>query len=170
MAATDITQIKIGTHKVGIVGLKSAVEEMAPDFAHESDDTVAAELLKRLSRQNYIPAKAQENYGRAFVREFRKFLGQPYKKDSPQILEIKVLGPGCAQCDRLEKDVMDVLSEMNQAADLEHVRNIKEITKYGVMGMPALVINGRIMCGGKLPSKSKIKGWLEEAKQNLQHS
>lgn len=146
-----------------MVGLKSAVEELAPDFAHESDATLAAELLKRLSRQNYIPAKAQENYGRAFVREFRKFLGQPYKKDSPQILEIKVLGPGCAQCDRLEKDVMDVLGEMNQAADLEHVRNIKEIAKYGVMGMPALVINGRIMGGGKLPSKSKIKGWLEEA-------
>jgi small redox-active disulfide protein 2 len=147
---------------VGIVGLKSAVEELAPDFAHGSDDTVAAGLLKRLSRQNYIPAKAQANYGRAFVREFRKFLGQPYKKDSSGILEIKVLGPGCAQCDRLEKDVMDVLSAMNQAADLEHVRNIKEIAKYGVMGMPALVINGRIMCGGKLPSKSKIKGWLEE--------
>ena len=79
MAATDITQIKIGTHKVGIVGLQSAVEELAPDFAHESDDTVAAELLKRLSRQNYIPAKVRESYGRAFVREFRKFLGQPYQ-------------------------------------------------------------------------------------------
>jgi len=165
MAATDITQIKIGTHKVGIVGLQSAVEELAPDFAHESDDKVAAELLKRLSRQNYIPAKVRESYGHAFVREFRKFLGQPYQKDSAGILEIKVLGPGCAQCDRLEKDVMDVLSEMNQAADLEHVRDIKEIAKYGVMGMPALIINGRIMGWGKPPSKSKIKAWLEDAKK-----
>ncbi len=163
MTATDITQIKIGAHKVGIVGLQSAVEELAPDFAHESDDTVAAELFKRLSRQNYIPAKVRESYGRAFVREFRRFLGQPYQKISAGILEIKVLGPGCAQCDRLEKEAMDVLSEMNLAADLEHVRDIKEIAKYGVMGMPALVINGRIMCWGKLPSKNKIKGWLEDS-------
>ncbi len=165
MAATDITQIKIGTQKVGIVGLQSAVEELAPDFAHESDDKVATELLQRLSRQNYIPAKVRESYGRAFVREFRKFLGQPYQKDSPQILEIKVLGPGCAQCDRLEKDVMDVLSEMNQAADLEHVRDIKEIAKYGVLGMPALIINGRIMGWGNPPSKTKIKEWLEDSKK-----
>lgn len=163
MAATDITQIIIGTHKVGIVGLQRAVEELAPGFAYKSDDTVAAELCKRLSKQNYIPSKARESYGRAFVREFRKFLGQPYQKDSHKILEIKVLGPGCAQCDRLEKDVMDVLSEMNQAADLEHVRDIKEIAKYGVMGMPALIINGRIMGWGNPPSKSKIKAWLEEA-------
>jgi Thioredoxin domain len=163
MAATDITQIKIGAHKVGIVGLQNAVEELAPDFAHESDDTVAAELCKRLSRQNYIPAKVRESYGRAFLREFRKFLGQPYQKDSFKILEIKVLGPGCAQCDRLEKDVMDVLSEMNQAADLEHVRDIKEIAKYGVMGMPALIINGRIMGWGNPPPKSKIQEWLEDS-------
>ena len=164
MAAADINRIKIGNHNVGVVGLKRVIEELATDFAREPDERVAPEMLKRLSKHNYIPANARETYGRAFVREFRKFLGQPYEEDAKGTIEIKVLGPGCAQCERLEKDVMDVLSEMSLAADLEHVRDIMEIATYGVMGMPALIINGKIMCWGQLPSKSKIKDWLEDAR------
>ena len=44
-------------------------------------------------------------------------------------MEIKVLGQGCVQCDRLEKDLMEVMAEIDLAADLEHVREIKEIGK-----------------------------------------
>ena len=55
---------------------------------------------------------------------------------------------------------MAVLNEMNIAADLEHVRDLKEIGQYGVMGMPALLINGRIVSVGKVPPKNKIREWL----------
>jgi len=57
---------------------------------------------------------------------------------------------------------MEVMAEMNPAGDLEHVRDIKEIGKYGVMGTPALIINGKVMSVGKVPPKAKIKQWLSE--------
>jgi hypothetical protein len=57
---------------------------------------------------------------------------------------------------------MEVMSEMMLPGDLEHVRDVKEIGQYGVMGTPALVINGKVMCVGDVPSKEKIRAWLED--------
>ncbi|RLB15150.1 MAG: thioredoxin family protein [Deltaproteobacteria bacterium] len=79
-------------------------------------------------------------------------------------MEIKVLGPGCAQCDRLEKELMEVMAETNTAADVEHIRDIKEIGKYGIMGTPALLINGEVKSVGSVPSRTKLIEWLNQAK------
>ncbi len=163
MTKHDITQIRVGKHTVGIVGLKSTIKEMAEDFLRKPDDMIAAELLHRLSEENYIPDKVKGKYGRAFVREFRKFLGQPFQEERLDILEVKVLGPGCVQCNRLENEVMEVLTALNLPANLEHVRDLEEIGKYGVWGIPALIINDKAVCVGKVPPKSQIKKYLEEA-------
>jgi quercetin dioxygenase-like cupin family protein len=162
MAGPDVTQIKIGKHAVGFVGLKDAFEQMAEAYAKQPDDVVAEELLSRMSKKNYIPVNVQEKYGRAFVREFRKFLGQSYDDEDSKGLEIKVLGGGCAICDSLENQVMEILAEMGLAADLEHVRDDTQIAQYNVRGTPALIINGKVMCTGKTPPKNTIRKWLEE--------
>ena len=156
-------QIKVDKHNIGIIGLTHVMEEMAEEYAQRPDDEVRAELLNRLSRKSYIPGPSREGYGNAFLREFRKFLGKPYEEDLSKDLEIKVLGQGCAQCNRLEKEIIEVMVEMNLAADLEHVTDIKEIGKYGVMGTPALIINGKVMAVGRVPTRAKIKEWLSEA-------
>lgn len=162
MSQEDVVQIKVDGQAVGIMGLKGIMEEMAEDYQEREDDEVGAELLKRLSRKNYIPSRVKENYAKAFLREFKKFLGKPYEQEVSGGVEIKVLGQGCVQCDKLERDLMEVMAEINLAADLEHVREIKEIGKYGVMGMPALIINGKVMSVGTVPPKAKLKEWLGE--------
>ena len=155
-------QIKLDNHAVGIIGLKTAMEEMANEYTERPDDEVGAEFLKRLSGKNYIPDRVKTNYAKAFLREFKKFLGKPYDEEASRGLEIKVLGQGCAQCDRLTKELMDVMAEINLSADLEHIRDIKEIGTYGVMGMPALILNGKVMSVGRVPPKAKLKEWLSE--------
>ena len=162
MSKDDVMQIKVGRHTTGIIGLKNVVEEVAKEFADKQDEEIQAELLKRLSKKNYISDRTRESYGKAFLREFNKFLGKPYDEDGSEGLEIKVLGPGCAQCDRLEMELMEIMTEMNLPADLEHITDIKEIGKYGVMGMPALIVNGKVMCTGKVPTKRKLKEWLSK--------
>jgi small redox-active disulfide protein 2 len=165
MSQDEVTQIKVGTHSVGIIGLKQVMEDMAGDYAERPDEEVRTELLKRLSKRNYIPDKAKEDYGKAFLREFRKFLGKPYEEEHSGGLEIKVLGPGCVQCDRLERELMEVMAELNLPGDIEHVRDIKEIAKYGVMGTPGLIINGEVKVVGRVPPKSKIMEWLKEVRK-----
>jgi len=162
MTESDVTQIKIGKRKVGFVGFEETFKDIAELYSKQPDDVVAEELLNRLSKKNYISDKVQKEYGCAFVREFRKFLGQPFDDENAQGLEIKVLGAGCVLCNSLENDVMEVLSEMNLTADLEHVRDVKEIAKYNVKGTPALIINGKVICSGRIPSKNIIRKWLEE--------
>jgi hypothetical protein len=163
MAQDEVTQIKVGGDRLGIIGLKSILSEVAESCAAQTDEEIRTELLKRLSRRNYIPASSQEKYGQAFLREFKKLTGQPVEDSDPDGVEIKVLGPGCASCNKLEQDLIAVMTEMGMAADLEHVTDIAEIGSYGVMGTPALVINREVKAVGSAPPKPKLKQWLQEA-------
>jgi len=163
MTDTEVSRIKIGNHAFGIVGLKNAFENIAESHAELPDDVVAEVLLNRLSKINYIPENVQKNYGRAFVREFRRFLGQPFEDGSTQGLQIKVLGAGCVVCDSLENEVMEALTDMGLAAELEHIRDVDQIAQYKVKATPALIINGKVMCTGSAPSKNHIRKWLEDA-------
>ncbi len=159
----DITKIRVGSHSISIMNLGSVMNEMAKSHASETDHVIEAVMLERLGRSNYIPAAAKEAYGKAFVREFRRFLGQPFEEEQAGGIDIKVLGPGCAQCDRFEQTIMEVLTETRIAASVDHVRDIKVIARFGVMGTPALLINGKVMAVGNIPSRDKIRRWLTEA-------
>jgi small redox-active disulfide protein 2 len=164
MTDKDITKIRIGKFDISLIGLKQIISELAPTHQEESDEAIAGLMLERLSGDNYIPDGAKEEYARAFVREFRKYTGQPYQEDASQGLEIKVLGMGCTQCDSLAQTVMELLTELALPASLEHVTDIKEIARYGVMGTPALVINRKVMAVGRVPSRNQLKAWLIEAR------
>ena len=163
MSQKEVTQIKISNRSTGVIGLKQVLKDMAKEYAGRSDEEVRDELLARLSKNNYIPGSARDEYGKAFLREFRKSVGQPYEEDVSGGLEIKVVGPGCAQCDRLEMTVMEVLAELQLPANVEHVRDIKEIGRMGIMGTPALMIGGQVKAVGSAPPKNKIIEWLKEA-------
>ena len=165
---SDISQIKIGQHSYGIVGLKHALEALSETHAKQTDEAVAEELLQRLSKKNYIPKKSQEKFGRAFVREFRKYLGQSFAEEKSELLEIKVLGEGCTVCDGLENQIMAVLTEIGLAADLEHIREADRIVEYKVKTTPALIINGKVMGSGGIPSKNDIYNWLKKFGHNEQ--
>jgi small redox-active disulfide protein 2 len=163
MAEHDVTQISVGGDRVGIIGLKPVLAAVSQEFTGRPDVEIKAELMKRLGRSNYIVPSAEAAYEAAFFREYKKFIGEPVSEDPSGSLQIKVLGPGCPSCDKLEKDLMAVMAELNLPADLEHVRDVKEIACYGVMGNPALVINGKVVAVGRVPSKNQLKEWLRVA-------
>ena len=163
MAEHEVTQISVGGDRVGIIGLKAVLEVVAQEFKGRPDEEIKAELMKRLGRSNYIVPSAQAAYKAAFIREYKKFIGEPVPMDPTGTLQIRVLGPGCPSCDKLEKDLMEVMAELNLPADLDHVRDVKEIACYGVMGNPALVINGKVVAVGRVPSKNQLKEWLRTA-------
>lgn len=165
MSQDEVNQIRVGDSSVGIMGLKTVMEDMAEEYGDKPDRDTREELVNRLCKRNYIPEKAKDDYAKAFLREFKKFLGKPFEEEAPEGLEIKVLGPGCAQCDRLEQELMQVLAETGVIAGIEHIRDIKEIGKYGVMGTPALIINGKVKSVGKVPPKNKLKEWLTEVQK-----
>jgi small redox-active disulfide protein 2 len=159
----DVTQIRIGKHMTGIIGLKSALADAAMRCKGMADDQIASVLVQMLSKSNYIETRIKVDYAQAFLREYKKLIGEPVTETVFQGLAIKVLGPGCPQCERLEREVIAAMSETGISAELEHVRDLAEIGQYGVMGSPSLVINGKVMVVGSVPSREKIKAWIVQA-------
>ncbi len=77
------------------------------------------------------------------------------------MLEIKVLGTGCARCKELERMCFDVAAENNIDADIQKVTELKDIMSYGIMQTPGLVINGVVKLSGKLPTTSTLLNWMK---------
>ena len=75
-------------------------------------------------------------------------------------MEIKVLGPGCPKCQQTEKIVKEAVAEAGVDASIEKVTDTMEIAGYGVMGTPAVVIDGEVKAVGKIPTKEDIKSWI----------
>jgi small redox-active disulfide protein 2 len=78
-------------------------------------------------------------------------------------MEIKVLGPGCANCKRLYAEAEKAIAASGQAVTLTKVEGIEEIVGYGVMRTPALVIDGRVVSSGKIPSAAEIAALMAAA-------
>jgi len=169
MTEQDVTQIRIGKTALGIVGLARLIDEMAKTHADKADDEIRSFMLERLSDKNYIPDSAKEDYGNAFVREYRKSQGQQYAEEPVRPgIDVKVVGPGSSQCDTLTEMVMGVLTEINVPAEIEYVRDAREIERYGISGSPALVINRKVVSIGDVPPRDNIKKWLVAASASLQ--
>jgi len=75
-------------------------------------------------------------------------------------MEIKVLGPGCAKCSTTKKLIADVAEELGVEARIEPVTDLLEITGYDVMSTPGVVIDGKVVSSGKVPSRDEVKSWI----------
>jgi small redox-active disulfide protein 2 len=75
-------------------------------------------------------------------------------------MEIKILGSGCPKCKTLEQLTRDVVSRNGIDATITKVEDIMEIMKYNIMNTPALVIDGKVVVKGRIPSAEEIKQLL----------
>jgi small redox-active disulfide protein 2 len=76
-------------------------------------------------------------------------------------MEIKVLGPGCANCKKLEKVVAEAARELGIIDPVQKVTDIQQMLSYGVMSTPALVVDGKVKVVGRVPTKDEIKKYLQ---------
>ena len=78
------------------------------------------------------------------------------------IMDIKVLGPGCAKCNKTEKMIQEVIKETGVAATVEKVTDMMAIASYGVFATPSVIIDNDLKCSGKVPKKKDIETWLNK--------
>jgi len=78
--------------------------------------------------------------------------------------KFEVLGPSCSKCDNTFDRVKQVLDELKLEADLTRITDVFEIIERGISLTPALIINGKIIYQGKVPSTKEIKNILVEEK------
>ena len=80
------------------------------------------------------------------------------------MLTIKVLGPGCTNCDRVEKHTKEALAMLQppDGYELVKVSDPLVISEY-ILKTPGLVLNEQVMCEGRVPSAGEITTWLADA-------
>ncbi|GJM40688.1 MAG: redox-active disulfide protein 2 [Ardenticatenaceae bacterium] len=81
------------------------------------------------------------------------------------MLQIKVLGPGCANCKRVEQMTHRQVEKMGLTAEIEKVTDYADIMAYGVLSTPGLVIDGKVVAYGRIPSNEELITWLNAAQQ-----
>ena len=159
----EVTMVSIGGMKIGLIGLSEIFETLQPmNLSDESE--LKNQLLEQVRVQNYVPDSRIDDYARALLQQYKKFAGLPVEPvvEKPAFPTMKILGTGCAACETMEKDVRAILAELNIAADVDHVRDIKKIAEYGMVRTPSLVINDQIILNGRSLPKSQLKKLLEE--------
>ncbi len=78
-------------------------------------------------------------------------------------MKIKLLGSkSCKVCQTLEKELFNVLAELEVVAEVEKVYEIDEIMRYDVFALPGLVINEKVKVSGRSPKKHEIAAWIKE--------
>ena len=79
------------------------------------------------------------------------------------MLTVKVLGSGCANCQKLEESAHAAVAGLGVEARIEKVIDIADIMSYNVISTPGLVINEKVVSSGRVPSTGEITAWLTDA-------
>jgi small redox-active disulfide protein 2 len=81
------------------------------------------------------------------------------------MLSIKVLGPGCANCKKVEMTARKAVASLGVEAEIEKVTEMVNIMAYDILSTPGLVIDEQVVCSGRIPAESEVVTWLANAVQ-----
>lgn len=79
------------------------------------------------------------------------------------MLTIKILGPGCANCKKVEEIARRAVAGLAIDADVLKVTDMARITEYPILGTPGLVINEKVVSSGRIPTEAEVTTWLVDA-------
>lgn len=79
------------------------------------------------------------------------------------MLTIKVLGPGCANCKKLEEVARQAVANLHVSAEITKITDMEGILSYDVFKTPGLVINEKLVSSGRIPTTASIEEWIKAA-------
>lgn len=80
-------------------------------------------------------------------------------------MKIEILGTGCPKCNMLEAATRAAADKLAISYEIEHIKDINEFVKRGIMLTPALAIDGQVRVSGRVPAESELTQLLQNAGQ-----
>ena len=78
-------------------------------------------------------------------------------------MEIKVIGPGCSRCRSALKVIQTFVAERAPGVHVEKVEDLTEMIRLGLMSTPAVLVDGRVVLSGRVPTRAEVESWLVPA-------
>lgn len=79
------------------------------------------------------------------------------------MITIKVLGPGCQNCEKVEENARKAATNMGMEVEIKKVTDWEEMSQYKILATPGLVINETLVCAGRIPEEGEVMSWLADA-------
>ena len=79
------------------------------------------------------------------------------------MISVQVLGPGCANCEKVQEIARRVVTTLNVEATIVKVTDRSVWQKYGLLSTPGLVVDDKLVCGGRIPSEAEVTTWITSA-------
>jgi small redox-active disulfide protein 2 len=79
------------------------------------------------------------------------------------MLTIKILGSGCANCNKTEQIARQAAADMGMPAEFIKVTDYDDILGYQILSTPGLVINEKVVCSGRIPTQAEVTSWIADA-------
>lgn len=163
---TTVRRIGIGGITVGIIGLDEIFNEVKS--SGETDEARLKDMIfEKVKAGNYIAPGQEKDYREDLFDEYKVFTGQQKARTRKAgVTEVRVYGAGCPRCKMLDRMVMEIIVAKELTVDYLYVTDAREIAATGILGSPALAINGKIVAVGNVPSRSQLEKILAEAKEH----
>lgn len=150
----SVTRVVIGGKAVGLVDLEETFQEVKEAGLKDSE-LLKDLILEKVKVRNYLPSHMERVYREDLHEEFRVFTGElSGRRPAGSAGEVRLYGACCSSCAQLNAMVMQILSREGLRVDYQHITDVSEIARAGIITTPALAVAGSVILSGHvLPEK-----------------
>jgi hypothetical protein len=156
----SVSRVNIGGNTVGLVDLEEIFQEVK-EAGFNDKEQLKGLILDKVTSKNYIPSKMVPIYREDLYEEFLVFTGELVKRrSSSSAQEVRLFGACCSSCEKIDGMIKNILTRENIGADYQHITDMREIARAGIMGTPAVMVNGSIILSGHVPAENQLERML----------